>query len=101
MQNVPMLPVTARAINNMKWINWKEQLGICKNCHKKFIDNVPKNFEDEKIGLSSLEYPIICEGCQRTRFYAVTKEIKSFISPEEFQKIPKFLVKRRGKKNKW
>ena len=85
----------------MKWLDWKKQEGNCKHCKMFYIDEVPRNFEDPKLGLQALEFPVICKHCPRTRFYAVRKKINAFITPEEYEKIPKFEIKRRGKKNKW
>ncbi len=57
----------------MKWIDWKKEEGNCKHCKMFYIDEVPRNFEDPKLGLQALEFPVICKHCSRTRFYVVRK----------------------------
>lgn len=85
----------------MNWLEWKTFEIKCLHCGEEATDKVPTQFEDEKLGLQALEYPINCVKCSRTRFYAVRKKIKAFVSPEDYEKIPKFEIKRRCKKNKW
>lgn len=72
----------------MKWLDWEKIEGSCRYCKMFFIDEVPKKFEDPKLGLQVLEFPVTCKHCSRTRFYAVRKEISARGTPRPEDHFP-------------